>query len=71
MCALGIAGQVDHPGQLLGATSPVLDGLGRHVVPHMLIDPEDHDADEPGRVGVSGLQQRADRLPTVRHPVPS
>ena len=46
--AVLIAGQVDHPGQLLRAAPAVLDRLGRHVVPHVLVDPEDGDARRSG-----------------------
>ncbi|MEI2810954.1 MAG: hypothetical protein V9F00_12405 [Nocardioides sp.] len=61
--AVRISGQVDHPGQLLGAAPAVLDRLGRHVVPHVLVDPEDGHPVEAGRVLVHRLQQRLDRLP--------
>ena len=36
-----IAGEFDHPGQLLRTPAAVLDRLGRDVVPHVFIDPED------------------------------
>ena len=53
---IGISGQVDHPGQLLRAASTLLDGLGRHVMPDMLIDPEDRDPGEACLVVGGGLQ---------------
>ena len=37
--AVGVGGQVDHAGQLLGATATVLNGLDRHVVPHVHPEP--------------------------------
>jgi hypothetical protein len=47
-----IPGEVDHPGQLLRAAPARLDRLGRHVMPHVLVDPKDDHALEPGQVGV-------------------
>jgi hypothetical protein len=58
---VGLAGQVDHPGQLL--RSP----LGRvDVVPHVLIHPEGGHPGEAGLVLGRGLQQRPDRAPHGR-----
>jgi len=60
---VGVERQVYHPGQLLGAAPAVLDRLGAHVVPNVLVDTQPGDILEPGRVGVRGLQQRLDRGP--------
>jgi hypothetical protein len=69
--ARGVAGQIHHPGQLLGATAAVGDRLGGDVVPHVLIHPERGHALEPGLVAAiassSGLIERH----TVRQVVPS
>lgn len=54
--ALLVAGQVDHPGQLLRALFQ-----RAHVVPHVLIDAKGLNPVEPGRIGVQHLQQRPDR----------
>ena len=37
---VGVERQVDHPGQLFRAAPAVLDRLGAHVVPNVLVDPE-------------------------------
>ena len=60
---VGIRCQVDHPGQLLRATAAVLDRLGADVVPDMLVNTQDRDALEPGRVVGRCLQQWPDRFP--------
>lgn len=55
---LGVAGQVHHPGQLLRSAPALVCGLGRHVVPQVLIDPQGRHTLEAGRVLVPGLQDR-------------
>jgi hypothetical protein len=50
--AVLVAGQVDHPGQLLRAARDDVD-----VVPDVLVDTEDRHLPEPGRVGIHRLQQ--------------
>jgi len=45
-----VTGQVDHPGQLLRTTPAVLDGLGRDVVPEVLIDAQGGDVVEAGLI---------------------
>ena len=59
------------PVNSLGSTPSVLDRLGRHVMPHMLINPKDRDPLEAGRVGISGLQHGSDRPSHRAPPVPS
>ena len=71
--ALGVAGQVDHPGQLLRAPTAVLDRLGGDVVPHVLVDPEDGDVLEAGLIRRCRSQDRLDRGPhrPPRRPEPA
>lgn len=61
--AIGVSGEVDHPSQLLRAPTAVLDRLGRHVMPHVLIHAEDRHALEAGLLVGRSLQQRQNRLP--------
>ena len=58
-----VTGQVHPPGQLLRPPPAVLDGLGRHVVPHVLVDTQHGHPLEPGEILVGRLQQRLDRVP--------
>ena len=58
-----MTGEVDHPGQLFRDAPAVLDGLGRHVMPHMLIDPEDPHALKAGDILGGLAQQGLDRVP--------
>jgi hypothetical protein len=68
--SLLVTGQVDHPRQLLRAAATGLDGLGRDVVPHMLIDAQTgHFSKRVSSAAIassSGLIERH----TVRHVVP-
>ena len=48
------SGQIDHAGEFLGSAAAVGDGLGGHVVPHVLIDAQGRDLLEPGLVGGHG-----------------
>jgi len=61
--ALGVAGQIHHPGQLLGTPPAGLDRLGAHVVPDVFIHPKTADPVEAGFVGGHLLQQRCHRRP--------
>jgi len=61
--ALLVSGEVDHPGELLGATPALVLGPGRDVVPDVLVDPQCGDVLEPGLVCGHRLEQRLDRAP--------
>lgn len=61
--ALLVAGQVDHSGQLLRPASALVLGLGRGVMPDVLVHPQGRDAVEAGLIGGQRLEQRLDRPP--------
>lgn len=61
--AVGVVGQVDHPGQLSRAMPAVLDRLAEDVVPDMFVHAESGDVLEPGRVLGRSLQERLNRVP--------
>ena len=58
-----VPGEVDHPGQFLGSAPALGLGLGRHVMPHVLVHAESGDVIEAGLVGGHRGQQWADRPP--------
>ena len=58
---VGIRGEVDHPGQLLGSTAAVLDRELADVVPHVLVHTEPFHAGEAPLVVGHRLQQQLDR----------
>ena len=61
--SLAVTGKIYHPGQFLRPAPTVGDGLGRDVMPHVLIDPQCVDAAEPGLIVGHLLQQRFDGSP--------
>ena len=69
--AVLIWGQVHDPGQFLRAASAVLERLGRHIAPHVLVHSEGGHPSK--RVGSAAAAARngSIEVPTVRQVVPS
>jgi hypothetical protein len=58
-----VRGQVDHAGELLGSAPTLVNGLGRDVMPDVLIDPKDAHPGEPRLLRGRVFAQRADGAP--------
>lgn len=56
-----VAGEVDHPGQLLGATRSRVA-----MVPDVLVEPQGPDPGEPGLIACPPFEDGLDRTPRPR-----